>query len=82
MAVQIRLRRPGKNPKGKPHFRIAVFHSTRSRDGRFIELLGYYNPVSGALKINSTRLEYWVKNGAQLSSTLKSIIKKSKKEVK
>jgi small subunit ribosomal protein S16 len=46
MAVRIRLRRIGKNPKKKPHFRITVFDERTTRDGRFIEELGFYNPVS------------------------------------
>jgi len=52
MAVHVRLRRIGKNPKGKPHFRISVFDERRGRDSKFIEELGFYNPVSKALKIN------------------------------
>ena len=79
MAVHVRLRRIGKNPKGKPHFRVSVFDARRGRDSKFIEELGYYNPVSGAAKINKERLDYWVKNGAQVSQTIKSLIKKSLK---
>ncbi|MBN1913068.1 MAG: 30S ribosomal protein S16 [Candidatus Omnitrophica bacterium] len=78
MAVRIRLRRIGKNPSKKPHFRISVFEETRARDGAFIEELGFYNPVNGQYKMKKERLEYWVKNGAQLSPTVKSLMKKSK----
>ena len=78
MAVRIRLRRIGKNPAKKPHFRISVFDERRPRDGRFIEELGFYSPITGAVKINKERLEYWVKNGAQLSQTVKSLVKKEK----
>ena len=53
MAVHIRLRRIGKNPKKRPHFRLTVFEETRSRDGRIIEELGYYNPVTGAATITN-----------------------------
>ncbi|MEI6631993.1 MAG: 30S ribosomal protein S16 [bacterium] len=77
MAVRIRLRRIGKNPKKKPHFRISVFDERRQRDGRFIEELGFYNPLTGEFKVKKERLEYWVKNGAQLSQTIKSLVKKS-----
>jgi small subunit ribosomal protein S16 len=80
MAVRIRLRRIGKNPKKRPHFRISVFDETRGRDSRYIEELGFYNPVSGAIKLKNERLDYWVKNGAQISEAIKNIIKKSKKE--
>jgi len=78
MAVRIRLRRIGKNPKKKPHFRVTVFDERRSRDGRIIEELGFYNPVTGVAKIKKERLEFWVKRGAQPSPTIKSLaIKKS-----
>lgn len=76
MAVRIRLRRIGKNTKGKIHFRLSVFDETRGRDSRAIEELGFYNPQSGAVKIKRERLDYWVKNGAQMSATIKSLVKK------
>jgi small subunit ribosomal protein S16 len=79
MAVVVRLRRIGKNPKKKPHFRISVFDEPRGRDSRFIEELGFYNPVTGAAKIKKERLAYWVKNGAQVSPTVKSLAKKCSK---
>ena len=80
MAVHIRLRKIGKRPKKNPHFRITVYHHTRSRDGRFIEEIGFYNPISNAMKVKKERLDFWIKNGAQLSLTVKSIIKKLNKE--
>ncbi len=80
MAVHIRLRRIGKNPKGKPHFRVSVFDERRGRDGRFIEELGFYNPISQEVKIDKERVNFWVKNGAQVSATIKSLIKKIIKE--
>lgn len=76
--VRIRLRRIGKNPKKNPHFRISVYQSTKNRDGRSIEELGFYNPVSGSVKMNVERLNYWVKNGAQVSEIVKSLVKKNK----
>jgi len=76
MAVRIRLRRIGKNPKKKPHFRVTVFDERRSRDGRIIEELGFYNPVTGVAKIKKERLEFWVKRGAQPSPTIESLAKK------
>lgn len=78
MAVHVRLRRIGKNPKGKPHFRVTVFDEHKSRDGRFIEELGFYNPISGLSRLNRERIDYWVKNGAKLSETVKNLVKKSK----
>ncbi len=78
MAVVVRLRRIGKNPKKRPHFRISVFDQRRGRDSRFIEEIGFYNPLTEAIKINRERLDFWVKNGAQFSATVKNLVKKSK----
>ncbi len=78
MAVTIRLRRIGKNPKKKPHFRISVFNSTRNRDSKFIEEIGFYNPITGSNKIDKERYSYWVSKGAQPSATVKNLAEKSK----
>jgi len=78
MAVRIRLRRIGKNPKGQIHFRVTVFDETRSRDGRYIEELGSYDPNTGAVKMKKDRYDYWVSKGAQPSETVKSFAKKIK----
>ena len=82
MAVHVRLRRIGKNPKGKPHFRVTVFDERKGRDSRFIEELGFYKPVSGEIKIKKEQLDSWVKKGAVLSLTVKSLLKKFVKEAK
>ena len=78
MAVKIRLRRIGKNPKKRPYFRISVFEDTRNRDGRYLEELGFYNPVTGTVRLKKERADFWIKNGAQVSPTIKSLLKKSK----
>ena len=78
MAVAIRLRRIGKNPKKRPHFRVSVFDTNRGRDSKFIEEIGFYNPVSGESKIDKERYTYWVSKGAQASLTIKSLVKKIK----
>jgi small subunit ribosomal protein S16 len=78
MSVHIRLRRIGKNPKKNPHFRISVYERTRNRDGRSKEEIGYYTPVNGEVKLDKERLDYWVKRGAQLSETVKSLYKKAR----
>jgi len=82
MAVRIRLRRIGKNPKKKPYFRLAVYDQRQGRDSRSIEELGYYNPISGMKKINLQRVQHWLKQGAQLSQAAKSLVKQYAKEVK
>lgn len=79
MAVHIRLRRIGKNPSGKPHFRITVFDERKGRDSRFLQELGFYNPLNGTTKLNLDKLNTWVKNGAQMSPTVKSLVAKLKK---
>jgi len=79
MSVAIRLRRIGKNPKKNPHFRVSVYEKTRNRDGRSIEELGAYNPISGLVKINKERFDYWIKKGAQASETVKNLYKKLEK---
>ena len=79
MAVHVRLRRIGKNPKGKPHFRIAVFDERRGRDSKSIEDLGFYSPVTGETNLKKDKIISWVKKGAQLSPTVKSLLKKAEK---
>ncbi len=76
MSVAIRLRRIGKNPKKKPHFRVSVFSNKAGRDSKIIEELGFYRPITGEAKIDKARLAEWVKKGAQLSATVKSLVKK------
>ncbi len=78
MAVHIRLRRIGKNPKKRPYFRVTVFDERTNRDGRFIEQIGSYNPVTGSVSIKKERFDYWVKNGAVPSLTVKNLVKKIK----
>lgn len=81
MAVRIRLRRIGKNPKGKPHFRITIFDERVNRDGRFIEEIGFYNPITDAKKVDLERFAYWVSKGAKPTLRVEAIVKKFKKEV-
>ncbi|RKD27808.1 SSU ribosomal protein S16P [Caminicella sporogenes DSM 14501] len=76
MAVKIRLRRMG--AKKKPFYRIVVADSRSPRDGRFIEEIGYYNPVSEPVevKIDAEKAIKWLKNGAQPTDTIKDLFKK------
>ncbi|MBU0503152.1 MAG: 30S ribosomal protein S16 [Candidatus Omnitrophota bacterium] len=76
MSARIRLRRIGKNPKKKPHFRVSVFDSKRNRDSKFIEEIGFYNPITGVAKIKKDRYDFWVSKGAQASETIKRLVKK------
>ena len=77
MAVKIRLRRMG--AKKAPYYRIVVADSRYPRDGRFIEELGYYNPLTdpATIKINEEQAKKWIADGAQPTETVRSIFKKS-----
>ena len=74
MAVKIRLKRMGSNKK--PFYRIVVADSRSPRDGKFIEEIGYYNPVSANkdLKINDEKANKWLKVGAQPTDTVKKLL--------
>ena len=74
--VKIRLKRMGM--KKKPFYRLVVTDSRNARDGRAIEELGYYNPVSDVdiLKINVERAKYWIGTGAQPTDTVRGLLKK------
>ena len=76
MAVKIRLRRMG--AKKRPFYRIVVADSRSPRDGRCIEEIGYYNPVSEPveIKIDDEKAVKWLKNGAQPTDTVKDLFKK------
>lgn len=78
MAVHIRLTRTGK-PKN-PQYRIVAIDSRASRDGRPLEVIGYYSPTQGREKveIKSERLKYWLGCGALPTDTVKRLLKKSK----
>ncbi len=77
MAVKIRLRRMG--AKKAPFYRIVVADSRYPRDGRFIEEIGYYNPLENppVVKIDADKAKQWISNGAQPTDTVKSLLKKN-----
>ncbi len=75
MAVKIRLRRMG--AKKSPFYRIVVADSRYPRDGRFIEEIGTYNPLTepSDVKIDSEKAKQWLKNGAQPTDVVKRLFK-------
>ncbi|MBR3059658.1 MAG: 30S ribosomal protein S16 [Oscillospiraceae bacterium] len=75
--VKIRLRRMG--AKKAPYYRIVVADSHFPRDGRFIEEIGTYNPLTepSEIKVDSERALTWIKNGAQPTDTVKSLLKRA-----
>jgi small subunit ribosomal protein S16 len=74
VAVSIRLRRTGTNKR--PTYRVVVTDSRSPRDGRFIEILGHYNPLTQppTVKIDRTRAQAWIAKGAQPSNTVKRLL--------
>lgn len=77
MAVRIRLTRLGK--KKKPFYRIIVADGERARDGKFLDILGTYDPLQdpAVIKIDNDKLQDWLGRGAMPTTTVKSLIKKS-----
>jgi small subunit ribosomal protein S16 len=81
--VVIRLARGG--AKGRPFYNIVVANKAARRDGRFLERVGFYNPMaSGAeqpLRVAMDRISYWAGVGAQLSPTVQRLVDQAKKAV-
>ena len=77
MAVKMRLTRMG--AKKAPFYRVIVADSRSPRDGRFIDELGYYNPLTdpAEIKIDAEKAKKWLGNGAQPTDTVKALLKKS-----
>ena len=75
--VKIRLKRMGM--KKEPFYRIVVSDSRTPRDGRFVEEIGYYNPVTepAVIKFDEERAKYWLGTGAQPTETVRGLLKKS-----
>ena len=77
MAVKIRLKRMG--AKKSPFYRVVVADERAPRDGKFIEEIGYYNPLTDPadIKINAEKATKWLNNGAQPTETVRTLLKKS-----
>ena len=77
MATKIRLRRMG--AKKKPFYRIVVADSRAPRDGRSIEEIGYYNPLTNPaeVKVDADKAKDWIAKGAQPTDTVKALLKKN-----
>lgn len=75
--VKIRLKRMGAHKK--PFYRVVVADARTPRDGRFIEEIGYYNPIADPvdIKIDEEKAKKWLGNGAQPTDTVKTLFKKS-----
>jgi small subunit ribosomal protein S16 len=81
--VTIRLSRGG--AKNRPFYHVVVTDSRSSRDGKYIERLGFFNPIARGneerLRLDSERIEYWRSNGAQPSDRVAKLIKDAQKAV-
>lgn len=77
MAVKIRLSRTGRT--NRPNYRIVAIDEHKKRDGRFIEILGSYDPLVkvGGLEVKKDRVEYWLSKGAKPSETVFHLLKKA-----
>ncbi len=78
MPVRIRLARHGR--KKRPFYKIVVAHSEAPRDGRFIESIGIYNPLTDPkeVKIHAERLQYWLQQGAEPTDTVRNLIREQR----
>jgi len=78
VAVSIRLRRMGTTRK--PSYRVVVADSRSPRDGRFIEVIGHYNPLTTppTVKIDRAKAQAWIARGAQPSNTVKRLMENAK----
>ena len=78
--LRIRLSRHG--AKKDPHYRVVVAERTKPRDGRFIEILGYYNPALNPVRLhlNLERIDHWMQLGAQPSGRVNSLISRVRQQ--
>lgn len=82
MALVIRLRQQGS--RNRQTFRLVVTEKTNPRDGKYIEMLGWYNPLAGEgkeYKVDQERVLFWLNNGAQLSEKARSLVSRAAPEV-
>ncbi len=80
MAVKIRLARHG--AKKRPYYRVIVADSRTPRDGKFIEEVGRYNPMTepATIKLDMEKIDAWIKNGAQPTDTVTRLIETARKD--
>ena len=78
MEVRIRLQKAGKTANKRYNYRIVVIGRAKARQARHLDLLGFYDPAKkpAALSVNHEKLDQWVKKGAQMSETVRSLVNK------
>jgi small subunit ribosomal protein S16 len=79
--LRIRLRKPGKSIKRRYHFKIVVMESSRARDSKFVDSVGYYDPSRNLLKFDVEKYQEWIKKGAKPTETVGSLFKRYKKQI-
>lgn len=81
MEVRIRLQKPGKPSDKRFNYRIVAISRANSRQGKHLDILGHYDPSKNpaSFSINFEKLDKWIQKGAQLSDTVKSLMRKAKK---
>jgi len=77
MSVKIRLSRTG--AKNNPHYRVIAKATKSNRDGKSLDILGHYNPLSKQTVINFERVDYWLSKGAKPTKTVERLLRKDKK---
>lgn len=82
MEVRIRLQRAGRAAKHRYNYRVVAMSRTQGRDARHLEILGHYDPAKqpAEIVIHQDKLDKWIKKGASMTDTVKSIVKKAKKQ--
>ena len=80
MEVRIRLQKSGKSANKRYNYRVVAISRSKSRDSKHLDLLGYYDPSKkpAVVSINKEKLNKWLKNGAQMSATVKALVKNLK----
>lgn len=83
MALKIRLRPQGR--KNRPFYRLVVTEGTNRRDGKYVEALGWYNPMEdkeeNSLKLLDDRIDFWLEHGAQLTEKAATLVKQGAPEI-
>jgi len=80
MEVRIRMQKAGKSTSKRYNYRIVAIGRAKSRQADHLDLLGHYDPTKkpAVVQINKAKLEKWIKQGAQMSDTVRSLVKKIK----
>jgi len=83
MGLKIRLRKQGR--KNSPFYRLVLTESQTKRDGQYVEMLGWYNPIQNNTEdnfsVDAERIDYWLSNGAELSENAKSLVKRGAPDI-